>query len=61
MQLGLPQGAAEPMAIAQAMTQLRLKADNQQILTQQAAQFLPNPRLISVTGSGVLATPSPRC
>ncbi|MBD1849474.1 ATP-binding protein [Leptolyngbya sp. ST-U4] len=45
MQLGLPQGMAEPMAIAQAMTSLRLKADNQQDITQQAAQFFTQPQI----------------
>lgn len=45
MQLGLPQGAAEPMAIAQAMTCLRLKADNQQTITQQAAQLFTQPQV----------------
>jgi signal transduction histidine kinase/DNA-binding NarL/FixJ family response regulator len=44
-QLGLPEGAAEPMAIAQAMTSLRLKADNQQDITQQAAQFFTQPQI----------------
>lgn len=44
-QLGLPQGAVEPMAIAQAMTSLRLKADNQPAITQQAAQFFSQPQI----------------
>jgi len=45
MQLELPQGAVEPTAIAQAMTRLRLKADNQQEITQQAAQLFTQPQV----------------
>lgn len=45
MQLGLPEGAAEPMAIAQAMTALRLKADNQQDIAQQAARLFTQPQV----------------
>ncbi|MBD1909379.1 MULTISPECIES: ATP-binding protein [unclassified Leptolyngbya] len=44
-QLGLPHGAAEPMAIAQAMTALRLKADNQQDIARQAAQLFTQPQV----------------
>jgi signal transduction histidine kinase/DNA-binding NarL/FixJ family response regulator len=44
-QLELPEGAAEPMAIAQAMTRLRLKADNQQEITQQAARLFAQPQV----------------
>jgi PAS domain S-box-containing protein len=44
MQLGLPQGAAEPTAIAQAMTALRLRADNYQELAAQAVQFFSQPQ-----------------
>ncbi len=44
-QLGLPQGAVDPMAIAQAMTNLRLKADNQQEITHQAARFFSQPQI----------------
>ncbi len=44
LQLGLPQGAVEPMAIAQAMTTLRLKAENQQEISQQGAQFFAAPQ-----------------
>ncbi|MDX2099152.1 MAG: ATP-binding protein [Leptolyngbyaceae cyanobacterium bins.59] len=44
-QLGLPEGAAEPIAIAQAMTALRLKADNQEDITRQAAQFFTQPQV----------------
>ncbi|MGI0484021.1 ATP-binding protein [Pantanalinema rosaneae CENA516] len=44
LQLGLPQGAVEPIAIAQAMTALRLRADNQQAITQQAAQLFTQPQ-----------------
>jgi len=45
MQLGLPQGAVEPMAIAQAMTSLRLQADNQQAIAQHAAQLFTQPQV----------------
>lgn len=44
-QLELPEGAAEPISIAQAMTRLRLKADNQQDITQQAAQLFTQPQV----------------
>lgn len=43
LQLGLPQGPVEPIAIAQAMTALRMRADNQQAIAQQAAQFFAQP------------------
>jgi PAS domain S-box-containing protein len=45
MQLGLPQGAVEPYAIAQAMTTLRLKADNQQEIAKQAINLFTNPEI----------------
>ncbi|MFB2895341.1 ATP-binding protein [Aerosakkonemataceae cyanobacterium BLCC-F50] len=45
MQLGLPQGAVEPLAIAQAMTTLRLKADNQQDIAKQAISLFTNPEI----------------
>jgi PAS domain S-box-containing protein len=44
-QLGLPQGAVEPTAIAQAMTALRMQTDNQQEITAQAAQFFSQPQV----------------
>jgi signal transduction histidine kinase/CheY-like chemotaxis protein len=43
IQLNLPQGSVEPLAIAQAMTALRLKADNQQEIAAQAATFFSQP------------------
>lgn len=45
MQLGLPQGAVEPYAIAQAMTTLRLKADNQQDIAKQAINLFTQPEI----------------
>lgn len=45
MQLGLPQGAVEPYAIAQAMTNLRLKADNQQDIAKQAINLFTQPQI----------------
>lgn len=45
MQLELPQGAVEPYAIAQAMTTLRLKADNQQDIAKQAINLFTNPEI----------------
>ncbi|MFB2875327.1 ATP-binding protein [Floridanema aerugineum] len=45
MQLGLSQGAVEPYAIAQAMTTLRLKADNQQEIAKQAISLFTNPEI----------------
>lgn len=44
-QLGLPQGAVEPIAISHAMTNLRRKADNQQEIAQQAARFFTQPHI----------------
>lgn len=45
LQLGLPQGAVEPFAIAQAMTTLRLKADNQQEIAKQAVNLFTQPEI----------------
>lgn len=45
LQLGLPQGFVEPIAIAQAMTALRQRASNSQELTSQAAQFFSQPQV----------------
>ncbi|HEY9618819.1 MAG TPA: ATP-binding protein [Crinalium sp.] len=45
LQLHLPQGAVEPMAIAQAMAALRMKANNPQELGMQAAQFFSQPNV----------------
>lgn len=45
MQLGLPQGPVEPIAIAQAMTALRMAAENRQEIAQQAAQFFAQPQI----------------
>ncbi|OKH37805.1 hypothetical protein NIES2119_11640 [[Phormidium ambiguum] IAM M-71] len=45
MQLELPQGAVEPFAIAQAMTNLRLKADNQQEISKQAINLFTQPEI----------------
>lgn len=45
MQLELPQGAVEPFAIAQAMTNLRLKADNQQEISKQAINLFTHPEI----------------
>ncbi|MGG6296822.1 ATP-binding protein [Leptolyngbya sp. AN02str] len=42
MHLNLPQGYVEPMAIAQAMTALRLRADNQDDIATQASQLFTN-------------------
>lgn len=42
-QLGLPQGAVQPMTIAQAMATLRMQADNQTEIAAQAAQFFSQP------------------
>lgn len=44
-QLELPQGAAEPIAISTAMAALRLRADNQQEIATQAAQFFAQPQI----------------
>lgn len=60
MQLGLPQGAAEPMAIAQAMTCLRLKADNQQDITQQAAQLFTQPQVEIRDWQWLFSQPQPQ-
>jgi len=45
MQLELPQGAVEPFAIAQAMTNLRLKAENQQEISKQAINLFTQPEI----------------
>jgi signal transduction histidine kinase len=45
LQLGLPQGTVPPAAIAQAMTELRLRADNATDLTVQAAQLFSRPQV----------------
>ena len=45
IQLELPQGAVEPFAIAQAMTNLRLKADNQQEIAKQAINLFTQPEI----------------
>lgn len=44
LQLGLPQGTVPPTAIAQAMTRLRLQADNARELNTQAAEFFSQPQ-----------------
>lgn len=44
LQLGLPQGTVPPIAIAQAMMALRLRADNVEELNAQAAQFFVQPQ-----------------
>ncbi|NJL23391.1 MAG: PAS domain-containing protein [Leptolyngbyaceae cyanobacterium SM1_3_5] len=44
-QLNLPQGAIEPAAIAQAMTALRMRADNREEIAAQAAQFFSQPQV----------------
>ncbi|MBD2089840.1 GAF domain-containing protein [Microcoleus sp. FACHB-1515] len=45
MQLNLPQGAIAPAAFAQAMTALRMRADNQEEIAAQAAQFFSQPQV----------------
>jgi len=45
MQLTLPQGNVPPIAIAQAMMTLRLRADNSEELSVQAAQFFSQPQV----------------
>jgi PAS domain S-box-containing protein len=45
IQLGLPQGFVEPIAIAQAMTALRQRASNSEELALQAAQFFSQPQV----------------
>lgn len=45
-QLGLPQGAVTPHAIAEAMTALRMSATNVEQLTAQAAQFFAQPQVV---------------
>lgn len=42
-QLGLPQGAVQPLAISQAMATLRMQANNQTEIAAQAAQFFSQP------------------
>ncbi|GAB4381728.1 MAG: hypothetical protein Kow00121_40960 [Elainellaceae cyanobacterium] len=43
--LNLPQGAVAPIAVAQAMMALRMRADNHQDLAAQGAQFFAQPQV----------------